>query len=483
VKQHLSIALLTYNRSAFLRQSLEALLGQTYGDFELIVLDNHSTDDTAELVLACKDSRLTYVRHAQGGHPGTNHLSAIRMTRGDFILITHDDDIAEPQFVEKQMACMAKYPELLMLATNVSLIGEHGQLLQDRLYPMTEDRIFGAGEYIKAFLDEKLWLPAPTYLHNRAAILEEMEQSLRSTEAPYLPSGDILTTLSLNTKGPIGLLCEPLLRYRQHSGQEARTINQSLPLVQLLHHLIESFHHRPQQRAHLPAIQASYAKFQAQDILFRNSTASTQERLLQDLQSLRQSWKMGVVPEDRAQDAILPVEILFENLGLESTLPQCGLIELEHRQTADGAQTGYRQWLRMLRNRGGLFDDQRDIRSIAIFGSMLTAFLLVREAQSAGIEVRCCLDSSPARIGEQVFGVPVVPLEELRQMNGTIDTVILSSERDHETALRQVLLPHLPFPEFPVMSWKELASRKRPLGSPGGGRPPASARARIQASR
>lgn len=457
MKKNLAVALLTYNRSGYLRQSLEALLGQTYGDFELMVCDNHSTDDTAELVLACKDPRITYVRHAPGGNPGSNHLSAIRMTRGDFILITHDDDIAEPRLLERQMAFMERHPDTRCLAANVSLIDGEGRLLQPRLYDMDQDRLFPPGEYIRCFLEEKLWLPAPTYLHQRKVLEADLTSALQARYIPYLPSGDIWHTFQANLRGPIALLAEPLLRYRQHAGQETRTVPQSAPLVHLIEELLKRQRNTPELNPMLPAIHAALAKFKVQDLLFGQGHTSLHPEVLSALRAMRQQWVKSTKPEDRCRDAILPFEILLGLAGLEATLPPEAPSLFMTSPPRDGAQEGYRNWLALAREGRSLFQGPPQLRRVVILGSMLAAFLIVLEAQRAGIQVACCIDSSPQRIGEKLLGVPVRPFEALGELPEPPDAVILSSERDHETAIRSLLTPFLPSPGLPVISWKELA--------------------------
>ncbi|MCK5346298.1 MAG: glycosyltransferase family 2 protein, partial [Candidatus Heimdallarchaeota archaeon] len=78
-QHHLSIALLTYNRctNGYLKQALNAILNQTYSDFELLVIDNYSTDKTADLVLSYNDPRLIYVRQPPGGNATTSYNHAL----------------------------------------------------------------------------------------------------------------------------------------------------------------------------------------------------------------------------------------------------------------------------------------------------------------------------------------------------------------------------------------------------------------------
>jgi hypothetical protein len=88
---------------------------------------------------------------------------------------------------------------------------------------------------------------------------------------------------------------------------------------------------------------------------------------------------------------------------------------------------------------------------------MFTAYLLVLDALRSGVEVVACVDSSPARIGACVFGVPVLPHAQLGALEESIDAIILSSERDHEDGIKKMISLRLDSTAMPMISWKELA--------------------------
>ena len=113
--------------------------------------------------------------------------------------------------------------------------------------------------------------------------------------------------------------------------------------------------------------------------------------------------------------------------------------------------------LQLFHDGRNLFDSQPWLKQIAIFGSMLAAFLIVLEARRAGINVICCVDSSPARIGNEVLGVPIIPFDDLKRLDKNLDAIILSNEQDHENAIKNILVPYLPKSNLIVLSWKELA--------------------------
>ena len=122
----LTIALLTFNRKSFLKESLFSIFQQTYRNFEIIVLDNHSTDGTPELILGLNDARLRYVRNAPGHDMLFNVMSAVQMARGERLLIFHDDDIMEPRMVERAMEAFGSHPSITGVWCNHSIIDEAG---------------------------------------------------------------------------------------------------------------------------------------------------------------------------------------------------------------------------------------------------------------------------------------------------------------------------------------------------------------------
>jgi hypothetical protein len=263
----------------------------------------------------------------------------------------------------------------------------------------------------------------------------------------------------LNIKDRIAILADPLLRYRQHSGQESRNVNQSKPLVDTVTGLLA---HRRKLKAYLPAIYAAEARYLAQDCLFAHGESLRTVALCRQIGRLKAKWEKVVPSQSRALDSVLPFEILICQLGLGPSIPAEPLEHLLQSKPQVGARRAYRQWACLAQQGKSIFAGRQGLKRIAILGSMFTAYLIVQDALRAGIEVVCCLDSAPARIGNKVFGIPVVPHEELKRLQ-PVDAVILSSERDHEEGLRRILQSHLSDTDLPTPSWKELVHESRVL--------------------
>lgn len=111
-EQMISVVIPTYNRSKLLKRAVESVLNQTFKDFELIIVDDNSTDNTRETVmdLRKKDSRIKYFRHKnnQGGSAARN--TGIKHAKGEFIALLDDDDEWLPEKLIKQMSLFEKLP-------------------------------------------------------------------------------------------------------------------------------------------------------------------------------------------------------------------------------------------------------------------------------------------------------------------------------------------------------------------------------------
>ena len=99
----LTLGLPTYNGEEFLAESLDALLAQTFTDFELIISDNGSTDRTGEIAreYAAKDHRVRYVHHPVNRGSTFNHNFVVEQARGELFKWVSDDDLYAPDLLQR----------------------------------------------------------------------------------------------------------------------------------------------------------------------------------------------------------------------------------------------------------------------------------------------------------------------------------------------------------------------------------------------
>lgn len=99
----ISIIIPTYNRANCIKRAVESILQQTYKDFELIIVDDNSTDNTDELILAIDDKRIKYHKLEKNGGACRARNIGIQMAKGEYIAFQDSDDLWYPEKLEAQV--------------------------------------------------------------------------------------------------------------------------------------------------------------------------------------------------------------------------------------------------------------------------------------------------------------------------------------------------------------------------------------------
>lgn len=122
-----SVIIPTYNRSHVLGRAVRSVLNQTYQDFELIVVDDGSSDATVEVVSGFADPRIRYLRHEENRGAAAARNSGIKAARGEYIAFLDSDDEWFPEKLQKQVEAFAKLPPRVgMVYTDLWKIGDDG---------------------------------------------------------------------------------------------------------------------------------------------------------------------------------------------------------------------------------------------------------------------------------------------------------------------------------------------------------------------
>ena len=127
IEPAVSVVIPTYNRAPLLGRSIRSVLGQSYGDFEVVVIDDGSTDGTAEVVAAFGDPRVRYVALARNKGAGAARNVGVRTARGKFLAFQDSDDEWTASKLARQMAAFARGSERLgMVYSDMQLIRADG---------------------------------------------------------------------------------------------------------------------------------------------------------------------------------------------------------------------------------------------------------------------------------------------------------------------------------------------------------------------
>lgn len=126
-----SILMSVYNGERFVRQAVESLLAQTYRDFELLIVDDASTDGTHEILeeLTEHDRRIRILTNSNNLGLTKSLNVALRQAQGDLIARMDADDIALPTRLEKQIAFLEGHPDIDVVGTAYEWIDEDGHAI------------------------------------------------------------------------------------------------------------------------------------------------------------------------------------------------------------------------------------------------------------------------------------------------------------------------------------------------------------------
>ena len=150
-----SVIIPTHNRAELLKSAIASVLAQTFNDFEIIVIDDHSTDATPLMVNSFYDPRIKYLKNEGKNGPSTARNLGIAEARGEYIAFLDDDDEWLPSKLEKQIG--------ILDSCNMNVCGIYSNCLKiDKVTKETYFRRFGA-ETLKGNLLSQLMIKNPIH--------------------------------------------------------------------------------------------------------------------------------------------------------------------------------------------------------------------------------------------------------------------------------------------------------------------------------
>ena len=128
--KRLTVLMPVYNVAPYVADAIESVLSQTYSDFELLVLDDCSTDNTVDIVNSFKDSRIRLVRNEVNLGLAENLNKGIELANTEFIARMDGDDIACPLWLEKGVATLDRRPEVGICSFGFEFFGDKNSLVR-----------------------------------------------------------------------------------------------------------------------------------------------------------------------------------------------------------------------------------------------------------------------------------------------------------------------------------------------------------------
>lgn len=205
-----SVILTVYNRASMVRAAIDSLLAQTFTDFEIVVVDDGSTDDSVEVIKSIGDPRIRLIAHGQNRGTPTARNSGLEAAQGEYVAWLDSDDLARPRRFERQVAYLDAHPSIAMAGTLAGAIRSSGRrrwLPQSR--PLSHDEIVSMLLFRTSMLQSAIM--------GRAEILKQYPYRL---EFPVCQDLDMFIRLTREHR--VANMPEVLVDRRFHAGQVVR---------------------------------------------------------------------------------------------------------------------------------------------------------------------------------------------------------------------------------------------------------------------
>ena len=217
----ISFAIPYYDNRRYLAEAIASVRAQTFGDWDLMVVDDCGPEPAHELVESLGDARVTYVRNEVNLGLSGNWNECVRLARGSWVTLLHGDDRLLPRYAERVLAAAERRPGLAALFTDVVTIGATGEPtttaadFAKRFFPRPKHDHDLHGDEATSVLLAGNYILCPTLCLNR----EKVGPEPFDTRWRFVP--DWAFTVGLLLEGEtLHSVREPLLEYRRHASSQ-----------------------------------------------------------------------------------------------------------------------------------------------------------------------------------------------------------------------------------------------------------------------
>jgi len=217
MKPKVSILIPTYNYAHYIGEAIESALSQTYRDFELIIIDDQSKDNTDEIVEKyLSDPRVKYIKNNKNLGLAANFNEALKYANGEYIKYLLADDVFHPALLEKMVPIMEKYPNVTLVTSKRDMFGSKSKSSDLPLLHLQDGKTV-----IYASLKEKAgnWIGEPTTVMFRKSALH-----IGNFNTSYTCLVDWEMWLRLLAIGDCYIIPETLSYFRVHDKQASKLI-------------------------------------------------------------------------------------------------------------------------------------------------------------------------------------------------------------------------------------------------------------------
>jgi hypothetical protein len=206
----------TRGANPFLREALDSIVAQSFADWRLTIAENGPGDPELAAIVEpyLADNRVTHLVRGEDIGFAPNHTELVRAASARYVAILHDDDVWEPEFLERRVRFLDDHPECGFVFGAFRTIDENGTVLARRRPPFAPG-VVSSREFVRAMIHGNV-IGMPTILVRKAAY-----EAVGSAFGDGFPMIDYEMWLRIGARQPIGFLDEEDAMWRFHSSQRS----------------------------------------------------------------------------------------------------------------------------------------------------------------------------------------------------------------------------------------------------------------------
>lgn len=232
-----SIIMPAYNSEKYISAAIESVLNQTYKDFELIIIDDASTDSTYNIISSYmnQDSRIKVIKNSKNLNIGESLNKGVAAATSDLIARMDSDDICFENRIELQVKYLLANPHIAVVGSDILLIDEQGNDIHTRAYYYTDNDI------------KKRMLRYSPFAHPSVMYRKKVFMEFSGYDSSKSPSEDIDLWFRIGTKHSFANIERPLIKYRYfHKSSSNRNLRRlEINTIKMRYQAIKKFGYRP----------------------------------------------------------------------------------------------------------------------------------------------------------------------------------------------------------------------------------------------
>lgn len=211
-----SVIVPTYNAMSYIAETVASILNQTFTDFELILIDDGSSDGTAQWITQVADPRVKAITQENKGKAQTCNIG-IRLAQGEYLAFLDHDDLWQPTKLEKQVNCLDQDPDAGLVTTWLTIIDGQSKVTSDVMASSVEGQVW------QQVIEKNSIHSASIPLIRRRCF-----ETVGMFDETLFPSEDWDMWIRIAARYTFAVVKEPLTQWRQHANNTSNDAQKML---------------------------------------------------------------------------------------------------------------------------------------------------------------------------------------------------------------------------------------------------------------